>query len=167
MNVFAQPGPATAILFFLLFSIIWCCVIAAIACIGGWRELARSFPAEQTTFRISGADDEQRFHYASMSMGPKYFPTNYGNCLTIRVSGEGIDVKVWPMFRVLHPPLRIPWQAIQRCERETFFLAFQRTAICLENQRDAVRFYGAAGKKIFEAWSQQQAPKLSGGRATS
>ena len=108
MNVVAAPGVAIALLFLLLSPIFWSGIIAGIAYLGGWHALARHFRLEQTTFRISDAADGKRFRCASMSMGPKNFPTNYGNCLTIRVHSEGIDLKVWPIFRILHPPLRIP-----------------------------------------------------------
>jgi hypothetical protein len=157
MNFVAPPVAATALLCLLMFAIVWSGVIAAIAYFGGWHELAKTFREEHTTFRIAEAKGGRRFRCASLSMGPKYFPTNYGNCLSIGVSGDGIDLQVWPMFRVLHPPLHIPWQAIVRCERETYFRAFCRTVAYLKNQRHPIRFYGAAGKEIFTAWSLKAA----------
>jgi hypothetical protein len=155
MNLPAQPGPELLLLFLLLFAIFWCGVVATISFIGGWHGLAKSFRAEERMFRIANLDEGERFRCASMTMGPKYFPTNYGNCLTIRVSCEGIGIRVWPLFRVLHPPLLIPWHHIERCEREKFLLIFSRTAAYLSNRQNALCFYGTAGEAIFNTWLQR------------
>jgi hypothetical protein len=166
MNLFAQPGLDPLLRVLLLFPIFWCCVVASISFIGGWHALAKRFRAEEKIFRIAESDDGKRFRCASMTMGPRYFPTNYGNCLTIRVSREGIRIKVWPMFRIFHPPLLIPWPDIESCEREKL-LFFSRTAVYLNGRRHAMRFSGAAGQEIFSAWWQRFGPKSSAVRADS
>ena len=38
-----------------------------------------------------------------------FFGCNYSGCLSVCVGEDGIGVKVWPLFDVLHPPLLIPW----------------------------------------------------------
>ncbi len=39
---------------------------------------------------------------------------NYSSCLTVYVSKDGLYLSVWPMFRLGHPPLFLPWSAIQK-----------------------------------------------------
>jgi hypothetical protein len=150
----------------LLFSILWCGIVAFISYIGGWHQLAKSFRAEEKIFRVTNWDKGERFRCASMSMGPKYFPTNYGNCLTIHVSCDGIGITVWPLFRCLHPPLLIPWLNIERCEREKYLLVFSRTAAYLSD-RHPLCFYGRAGKAIYNSWLQRVGAASSVVRATS
>jgi hypothetical protein len=155
MNLPAQPGPELLLVFFLLFAILWCGGIASISVIGGWYGLAKLFRAEERVFRIAEAEEGERFRCASMTMGPKYFPTNYGNCLTVHVSRDGIGIKVWPLFRFLHPPLLISWHHVEKCEREKFFLILSRTAVYLRNRHHSLCFYGSAGKAIYNRWLQQ------------
>jgi hypothetical protein len=154
MNLPAQLGPELLLLLLLLFSILWCGIVAFISFIGGWHQLAKSFRAEEKVFRVTKGDQGERFRCASMTMGPKYFPTNYGNCLTIRVSCEGIGITVWPLFRCLHPTLWIRWPHVERCERGKYLLVFSRTAAYLSN-RHPLCFYGRAGKAIYNAWLQR------------
>jgi hypothetical protein len=162
MNLFPLPGLVTAVLCVALVSIVWTCVVAAIGYFGGWHKLAQSFRAEQTTFRIDTPTNKKRFRCASMSLGPKHFPVNYGNCLTIHVSDEGISIRIWPMFRPMHPPLLVRWPDIERCEREVYFLNFTRTAVYLKRVRHPLRFHGAAGREIFAALSQRPESASSG-----
>ena len=167
MNIPVQPGIELFLLFLLLFAIFWCGIMAFISFIGGWHELAKSFPAEENIFRITSRNEGERFRCASMTMGPKYFPTNYGNCLTIDVSREGIGIRIWPVFRFLHPPLLIPWLQVEGCVRENFLLIFTRTALSLNTQRHALRFSGRAGKAIFEEWLQRVGGSSIDTQATS
>jgi hypothetical protein len=78
-----------------------------IAQIGGWRHLAKRFPANDEP---SG----KRFFMQTGSVGQ----IGYGSCLTIHCSPNGLRISVlWP-FRLAHPPLFIPWDVIQNCRAE-------------------------------------------------
>ena len=167
MNAPVQPDLTLLILCFILFTVIWCGVVGVISFIGGWHGLAKSFRAEETTFRVASLDDELRFRFASMTTGPKYFPTNYGNCLMVHVGGTGIQIAVWLPFRFLHPPLHIPWESVERCEPKRFFLFFPRTVVYLRNRRRPLCFFGRAGKAIFDTWLQQTTSETSPASAAS
>src|SRR5262245_25875598 len=89
----------------------WSGIIAVVSVIGGWYTLAKRFRQEETTFRIGGATNGEvkKFGWSTLKMGPRFFPTNYGSCVTVSVGEQGIGLKVMPGFRILHPPLLIPW----------------------------------------------------------
>jgi len=91
-----------ASLFPFIFAAIWCAVSMVLSTIGGWRRLAESFPARRPP---SG----KRF----FMQGGKVGSVSYSGCLTIYTSPEGLYLSVWPMFRLGHPPLLIPWDAIR------------------------------------------------------
>ena len=65
---------------------------------GGWRKLSSKYLRTKSP---SG----RRFGWQSLSIGL----TNYGNCLTVYSSDEGLDLSVLLPFRLGHPPLFIPW----------------------------------------------------------
>jgi hypothetical protein len=163
MDFPAQVGLAETIGFFVgfvvMFPVFWCCVMAFISFFGGWHALASSFRAEEKIFRIPELNQGKRFRCASLTMGRKYFPINYGNCLTIQISNEGFRNKMWLLLRFLHPLLFIPWRNVERCKREKVLLFFSRTAVYLNNRQHPLRFQGAAGKEIFDVYSQQVASK--------
>ena len=91
----------------------WSLVIALVSLIGGWHSLAKLYRREETTFTIGDGGPVEKYRWASLKLGPKFFPTNYGNCTTVSLSDRGIGLSVMPLFRSLHPPLLIPWSAIE------------------------------------------------------
>lgn len=146
------PLPLGAEMWLLLLLLgFWCAIIALVSALGGWHRLARMFPAEQTSFRISDPD-AARYYFASMSMGPPYFPTNYGSCLTIAVGNAGIELRVALPFRFLHPPLLIPWNAIECCERDRYLWCFQCTRLQLISVPHPLCIYGRAAQDIYDRW---------------
>ena len=133
----------------------WCLVVAMISVIGGWHSLGKTYRAVETIFRIAGGNEGRRFRWASLSMGPRYFPTNYGNCVQVAVDDQGIGLKVWLIFRILHPPLMIPWSAIKHCDLDKLFFFYWRATVWLNDRRQPIRFYGSCAQEIERAWSQQ------------
>jgi hypothetical protein len=155
MNAFGQGGQAIGIIAFLVFVPgLWCIVIAMTSLVGGWHELARFYRDERTTFGVEMETGKQ-FRWASLKLGPWYFPTNYSNCLTIRVDSEGIRLRVFPLFRILHPPLLIPWQDVVCCQSERICFLIKQTNIFLRDRpTNPLRFFGSAGQEIRNVWSQ-------------
>jgi hypothetical protein len=87
---------------FLLFFVgLWCLTCALLARVGGWSVLARSY-------RALGKPDGRQFAMQSARFGW----VDYSRCLTVRVAASGLYVVVWPLFRVGHPPLLIPWAVL-------------------------------------------------------
>jgi hypothetical protein len=85
-----------------LFLCVWCAVCLMVAWAGGWSRLARSY-------RAAGKPAGRSFWMQSARIGW----VDYNGCLTIRVSQDGLYLSVWPLLRLAHPPLLLPWSALQ------------------------------------------------------
>ena len=161
----AAPPPLAdwqfALLAIPLFLAFWSLVIAMVSVIGGWHGLARLYRREETTFSIGGDDPVDKYRWASLKMGPKFFPTNYGNCITVSLSERGLGLSVMPLFRTLHPPLLIPWTAIENCELGKEVGLFDRALIQVQGVANPLRIYGRAGRAIAGYWSERVATGAS------
>ncbi|HTR40846.1 MAG TPA: hypothetical protein VMH87_04460 [Pseudomonadales bacterium] len=105
----SAPPVYFVVLFPFLFVGMWCFVSLAISMLGGWRRLAESFPAR-------GEPSGKQF---SMQ-GGKVGQANYSGCLTIYSSPEGLYLSIMFPFRLGHPPLFIPWDAIHNVKTRRF-----------------------------------------------
>lgn len=161
----AAPPPLAdwqiALIVIPLFMGFWSLVIAMISFVGGWHDLAKRFRREDSTFRINDRPIE-KYSWASLKMGPAFFPTNYGNCITVTLSDDGLGLQVMPLFRPLHPPLLIPWTSIETCTQDKELLIFDRTRIQLRELANPLRIYGRAGRAIHRFWSSGEATVASG-----
>jgi hypothetical protein len=86
------------ILFAVLFPVGWCAILLIVSWTGGWWDLAKNYA-------VAAEPEGKRFEFQSIKVGH----SNYSACLTIVVGGEGLYLRVFPMFRCGHPPLLIPW----------------------------------------------------------
>jgi hypothetical protein len=86
----------------LFFVGLWVTICLVLSLLGGWRRVAHQYPGRTSP---SG----KCFRMQSGSFGW----VNYGNCLNIQTSAEGIDVAIMLPFRLGHPPLFIPWEAVE------------------------------------------------------
>ena len=132
----------------------WCCVLAMVSYVGGWHSLAKTYRDEATSFRIAAGEEGRRFRWASLSMGPSYFPTNYGSCVNLVIDDHGIGLKVSLIFRFLHPPLLIPWSAIEKCELDKLFFFYWRATVHLIGRPHPLRFYGRCAQEVERVWSK-------------
>jgi hypothetical protein len=133
----------------LLFIGVWLLVCALISLTGGWHRLAARFPAS------SGIDGEA-FRFASMSLGSGLFPVRYRNTLFVMVGRSGLGLSVFFPFRVLHPPLFIPWSAVETVRREPSWL-MNPVAVYIRGFDKRLLFHGRAGKRILETFIAQAA----------
>ncbi|MGH9380057.1 MAG: hypothetical protein ACRD2Z_05545 [Thermoanaerobaculia bacterium] len=100
-------------LFPVVFVGMWLLICFLLSAMGGWQRLAEHYVASA---RFSG----ERFYFCSAQIGY----VNYGGCLTLGASPDGLYLAVFPLFRVAHPPLVIPWSdVIARESRRWFFAA--------------------------------------------
>lgn len=140
-----DPGlPGIVASFALFFIVAWLGTCALLSLMGGWSRLASEFRAR--------ADARgESFRFASMSLGTGLFPARYRNALTVTVGPAGIGLSVNFLFRLLHPPLFIPWPAVEsaRAERSLFVSG---TAVYLRGFDKRLFFRGRAGRKILEAF---------------
>jgi hypothetical protein len=95
----------------LLFIPLWCAVSVYIAFMGGWRQLAKHYRANNPFLG-------KKFYFQSASMKGM---TNYNKVLTIGVNREGLFISALFIFRLGHPPLLIPWPEITFKEKEGNF----------------------------------------------
>ena len=81
---------------------IWSGNCVLLALLSGWAALAR---------RYRCADDEPHGaeHFVTGMLGV----VSFRGALTVGIAEDGLDLRVMAVFRPGHPPLRIPWDAIQ------------------------------------------------------
>jgi hypothetical protein len=96
----------------------WPLVTATLAILSGWRRLAERFPAPPIV------DGEK---YASQSLRLSLLGS-YNRCVHVTVGEKGLHMVPMILFRLLHPPILIPWTDISACERRDF-LFMKRTRI--------------------------------------
>jgi hypothetical protein len=103
-----SPHAAVAMAVFIGVSVL---VGAAMAAAGGWRAWAEHYPAAMAT-----VPEEERYRFASIrTAGGLLGTATYNSCVTIGVGPEGLSLSLWTPFRLFHPPLFIPWEAVTSC----------------------------------------------------
>ena len=117
-----------------------------LAILGGWASLA-------TYFRANGPVQGERFRFVSGSMGARFLPVSYGSCLFLTVNETGFRVAILFLFRLLSPPLFIPWKAVASVEPKRF-LFFRYTVVHLRDQWPRISIRGTAGREIELAYGR-------------
>jgi hypothetical protein len=103
-----SPYAAVAMLVFIAVSVP---IGAAMAGAGGWRALAERYPALNTA-----PLKEERYRFTSIRTGGGLLGTaTYESCVMVGVSPQGLSLALWAPFRLLHPPLFLPWEALESC----------------------------------------------------
>lgn len=92
----------------------WCALIFFIGTVGGWRKLSEEFPADMPM-------EGRRFRGRSVQIS---WGCNYGGCVTLTASPRGLGISVWPIFRMGHPPMCLPWGDIQVTPEKSWFGTF-------------------------------------------
>lgn len=106
-------------LLFVLYAGLWFGMLAAVARLGGWSSLAKQF-------QVPTLPPGKRFRFQSASFLKHYWaPMNYGSCLTLVVSEEGLGMATGWLFRFCHPPLLIPWSEFRRLEQKRALWVFR------------------------------------------
>ena len=88
-----------------------------------------------------------------MKLGLGQFPLSYGSCVTIQVSPEGLALSVFPLLRILHPSLTIPWSAVSECKEEKFWF-FAHMALYLMEPKTRLLFRGQAAGAVMNHWER-------------
>lgn len=100
-----------AVLFFAAF---WCAISYLIGFSGGWRALGRRFRRQSEPYG------------ETKSAGPFFYTVrmrwwgSYSSVVRLTAASDALYASVLFLFRVGHPPLRIPWDEI-RCGKTKFF----------------------------------------------
>lgn len=109
----------------------WSLICAGLAHFAGWRALARQYRAFA---RFEG----RRFHFSSAQFGGW---VGYNGSFTPGANRTGLFVAVWPIFRICHPPLLVPWSEIGALvERRRWFTAVLLTFASVPGARVRISF---------------------------
>jgi hypothetical protein len=98
-----------------VFGLFWCGIVSMLSFGGGWHRVAKRFPRQRQP-------QGKRYGSGSGAFGG----VNYNGCLIVHASAEGLDIHVWPMFRIAHPPIFLPWTEINNPKPIGFFLSYIR-----------------------------------------
>jgi hypothetical protein len=131
-----------------VFVVGWIAVCGLLARLSGWTVLAQRF-------RAYGPMEGQRFRFASGSLGREVLPVSYGHCLFVAVSSQGLGIALFLPFRVLSPPLVIPWAEVESMtERRILF--FEVVVLAVRDSWVRLSLRGAAGRAAKEAFRAAQ-----------
>ena len=95
-----------------------------------------------------------------MSAGHRWFPVNYGHCLTAYLGPSGLRLSVWPILRIKHPPLLIPWEEISSIKTKKGIFTV-RYNVLIGKTRTTLYFQGKLGNAIQVAWLALTRPTQS------
>ena len=140
LRMLAQPR-----WFFLLFILGWVVVSAVLGHLSGWATLAASFRAEKTI-------DGERFRFLSGSIGKRFLPVSYSNCLFVTVGSQGLYLSILFPFRMGSPPLFVPWAAVQEVTQKRYFMV-RNTALVIKDHWPRITLRGGVGDAIQRAFA--------------
>jgi hypothetical protein len=103
---------------------IWLVVSMVISQIGGWALLAQQYRCLEPFPETRWSFQRAQFRWG----------TAYNNCLTFGADPHGLYLAVFPLFRLGHPPLFIPWREISVSRRKTLWIKQVRLQLGLERQ---------------------------------
>jgi hypothetical protein len=114
----AWLAPPTAILVGLGIVMV---IVGVTSRISGWSLLAEAYPC------LDEVEGRRRW-FASMGLRRwSFLPANYGGIVVLTFMPEGVRFSLLFPFRIMHPPLFIPWREFARTEVTTIFFRRQRS----------------------------------------
>jgi hypothetical protein len=143
------PGPSITDdprVFVALFIIGWFSISLILSLLGGWFMLASQFRG------TSAAPLGKSYWFASMSIRTWFIPVSYRNCIFATVSSEGVGLSIFPVFRLGHPRLFIPWSAASDCTQKTY-LFWTRTVLEIKKPGCKISFWGRMGDEVFSRYA--------------
>lgn len=126
--------------FFPLFICMWLGITGLLSYVAGWASLASAFPNRET---IVG----ERFGFRSGSMGRRFLPVSYGNCLFVVVCPEGFRLSILFLFRFLSPPFFVPWTEVASVEEKRLFF-FSYYVVSIRNHWSRISIRGEPGRAL-------------------
>lgn len=140
-----QPSPIAMQWFPLFFVALWLGICGLFAFVSGWRSLATQFIAR-------ARPEGKRFRFVSGSMGLRWLPVRYNNCLSVTVAPAAMHLSILFPFRFLSPPLLIPWGDVETIERRRLFF-FTYHVLTLKRQWPRISLFGRAGTAVQQAFA--------------
>lgn len=139
-HVMSFPPDPSSPWFLAFFAAMWFGACGLLAVLSGWA----SFASE---WRALAEPKGDRFRMRSGSIGMRFFPVGYGNCLTVTVSEQGLGLSLLFLFRFMCPPLFIPWSQIASV-KEGRFLFVQHVVVQPANHWSRIKLYGAVAERV-------------------
>lgn len=87
--------------------------------LGGWALLAEQYRCQEPFLGSCW----------KLQSGQLRWFCSYNNCLTIGADPHGLFLWVFPLFRIAHPPLLIPWREISVSRKKVLW--FKQVRFCL------------------------------------
>jgi hypothetical protein len=127
--------------FALYFIGLWSFICFLISAITGWMTLARKFRLEN---EFQG--EKWRFRSAYMR-----FLTHYGSIVTFGADRSGLYMSLFPLFRIAHPSLLIPWSEITVIQGEAGILFKTRKFLLGREERIPLRVSSSLVENLRQA----------------
>jgi hypothetical protein len=132
--------------FLLAFALMWIAVTGLLAHLSGWAGLASRFP-------VGTAPSGERFRFVSGSIGRRFLPVSYGNCLFLDVGSYGVKLSILFLFRFQSPPMFIPWSQVESVtDKRILFIPF--VAIKVRGQWPIISIRGPAAKCLRDSYAR-------------
>lgn len=112
--------------FAIYFAALWCFICFFISILGGWHSLSGRFRAQAAPY---GETKTAGPFFYGVKMR---FRVNYSSVIRITAAEDALYLSILFLFRVGHPPLRIPWTEIKMAE--TKFLWRRYVFLTLGNE---------------------------------
>ncbi len=139
--------------FLPLFVAMWFGITGLLSHIAGWASLASMYPSDSD---IEG----EHFRFCSGSLGKRYFPVKYSNCLSFTVNERGFRLSILFLFRFLSPPIFVPWDKVETVEeKRMFFVSY--FVLSIRDHWSQISVRGTAGRSLKEQFERYQASRRS------
>lgn len=99
-------------------------------------------------FRTERSPDGERFRFVSGSMGTRFVPVNYGNCLFVTLNEAGIGLSILFPFRFQSPPLFLPWADVEAVSERRFLFVLRYVVIVMKGHWPRISLYGRVSEAI-------------------
>jgi hypothetical protein len=135
------------IYFGIYFVFIWLFVHYSLSKISGWAAIAKRYRRQNVTHG-------KLYPFVGMDIGEAM----QSGTLFVRVGNEGLDISVFLLFRLFHPPLLIPWNAFDSCKRTRLFstglFSTERLQLTLKELKCVLCFRGALADEIEKCYHE-------------
>lgn len=128
--------------FALYFIALWVLVSYVLGLLSGWIALSRRF-------RGTGAFYSYQWPLQSLRMGT--LPVSYRNCANLGADEAGLYLAVFPLFRLGHAPLFIPWSEIEVVSGVRGFIFKSRKLLLGRQERIPLVVSVSLAEKLREA----------------
>lgn len=146
------PGWAVVLIivgiFVTLFTAIYF-LVCFITAARGWMSYGSRYRSE---FEFPA--NAQNFGAQSMMIGGNIAPANYRHAVTVGLSEDGIHLRMGTFFKSFHPPLFVPWDAVERVSQEKAIKGVY-TAVNVK-QMPRLVFFKGLGDTLFAQWQARQ-----------